>query len=294
MINYLYSVLISKNQHIVLFKWLLALALIYIIFIGWRRFSRIGPNKREGFMQDGNFMLKLGDDIFDQFYAEIRDEIMNPNEIIDFELKQIVQITNPSTRSSIFLDIGSGTGNLVNELQQAGYMAYGIDKSSAMVNYSEEKHKDLEIKCGDANDSMTYEMGTFTHILCTDMTIYAFSDKMQLLKNCYFWLQPYGFLLLHLVDPKRLDKKGRSDFTDFEYSFSYEMDKAGTGVTFSETFTDKNTYKTRQHELTLHMANKDAIISMAHDCGFTSYGIVDVILPIGLREGEQIIILQRH
>jgi hypothetical protein len=42
------------------------------------------------------------------------------------------------------------------------------------------------------------------------------------------------------------------------------------------------------------MANKDAIISMAHDCGFTSYGIADVILPSGVREGEQIIILQRH
>lgn len=294
MINYIYSIFISKNQNIILLKCLIVLCILFIFIISmkWANYKIL--SNHEGFTQNDKFILKQQHQVYDEFYAEIYDEINPPTDRINFELKQILQTTNPSSQNSVFLEVGSGTGALVNELQQAGYYAYGIDKSNAMVNYSEKKYNDIQIKCGDANDSITYELGTFTHILCTDNTIYQFVDKLHFLKNCYFWLKPYGYLILHLVDSQKLDtKKHNIDFTDFEYSYSYNIPKNNKELTFTETFTDKNSSKIRQNEQTIYMESREHIIALATACGFNSYGMAN-LFDLNGDKNQFIYILQRH
>jgi len=143
------------------------------------KFTTPPTQRAEGFTQSEPFVLKRGQDVFDEFYADIYDELYDVPMRSKNELVQVLINTEPSTRDSVFLDIGSGTGYIVNQLTEAGYETYGIDKSQAMVNYSEAKYPEAEYKCGDVVDSMTFERSTFTHVLCTNFTYYLLDNKQK-------------------------------------------------------------------------------------------------------------------
>jgi SAM-dependent methyltransferase len=213
-------------------------------------------------------------------------------------------MTEPSTKHSCFLDIGSGTGYMVDQLTQAGYMAYGIDKSQEMIKYSEEKYPDSEYKHGDVMlDPMIYDTGSFTHILCTNLTIYLFENKMTFFSNCYFWLKPNGYLILHLANRhkfsiyKPMAKKPlwylpsktqppqitdtMVDFEDYKYTSFYQFpknkyDKSTEQVVFKEKFIDKETKHVRENEQTFYMDSISSILKMASQAGFIVKGKVDM------------------
>jgi SAM-dependent methyltransferase len=216
---------------------------------------------------------------------------------VDFEIDQIINMTQPSPKHSTFLDIGSGTGDLVARLQEKGYHVYGIDKSEKMIERTEAKHGDhIQVKCADAKEPMLYEKGSFTHILCMGLTVYEFQDKRVFFKNCYNWLQPGGYLVIHLVDrnhfdpiipagkppiadsPQKYSNKRITDtlidFIDFTYKAAFQFDDSKKTAVLKETFTDGVSKKVRQNELVLHMDDMDAIMKTAAYCGFLVQGQV--------------------
>jgi len=288
MFQYILSILNSKNINLIILRWLLILVFIYIIFILLKKFDK--GSQQEGFTQEEAFILKQNETIYDGFYSQIYDEIHKPILRTDFELNNIIKMTEP-TKNSVFLDIGSGTGDLVNELKDAGYLAYGIDKSQAMVEISEIKHPKNEYKCGDAMEPMTFEKNTFSHILCTYFTIYQIEDKRTFLRNCYHWLIPNGYLILHLVEKTKFDTImpiGKSnlifnpnkingsritdtivDFGDFEYKASFDFKQNDNKVFLTEKFQDKSSKKVRQNEQILYMDNLDKIVNLVMSCGFS-------------------------
>jgi SAM-dependent methyltransferase len=229
----------------------------------------------EGFTQRQPFLVKT--DVYDDFYSKIYHSLHRPENRIDFEWKTIVETTQPSVEYSSFLEVGPGTGALMSKLTKAGYHTEGIDQSEAMVKTAREKHPNLEIKCGDVNNSMTYVRNTFTHILCFDMTYYEISDKNTFLRNCYSWLVPNGYLMITLVDPQKYNPiiaasipsmvdnpqkysrerltESKINFPGFEYRHSTEFEKLinENRVVVKETFTDSTTKHVRQNELTLWM-----------------------------------------
>jgi SAM-dependent methyltransferase len=249
------------------------------------------PN-REGFQQKEPFVLKQNDETYDSFYAELYDGVNNTDTRSDKELSEIIKMTEPTTQNSVFLDIGSGTGYIVNQLQDAGYSVYGIDKSQAMVDYAETLYPNSEYQCGDATDSMTFEKGTFTHIICTNFTIYEIKDKRTFFSNCYFWSVPNSYLIMHLADRKKFNitkpngtykpsllmpapAVGREtttvvEFADFIYTAKYEFPKKPDELTvvFKESFTDNDTNNIRQNEKTLYMESIDDIVGMAQSAGY--------------------------
>ena len=277
----------SSNWLIVL----LVLAILLAIFMYFR--SRV---KFEGFTQKERYAMNRGSDAYDDFYAGIYDHLYKSEARAKYESMQIVKSTQPDKDHSRFLDIGCGTGCLVNEIQSLGYKVQGIDRSAAMLKEGREKHDGCPMMQGDARDSMSFERGSFTHILCMNRTIYEFADKVEFFRNCAHWLVPGGYLIVHMVTPEKFDpiiplgktrlfdspqeySKSRItntlvDFIDFKYKSAFDFDKVGENgvVVQMETFTDMASNHVRQNEHVLHMESERDLLAKAQFCGFVLAG----------------------
>jgi SAM-dependent methyltransferase len=310
MFSNLYSLLTTKNPNK---TWLRILVILLIVILGitvYKQFfySQFG---KEGFEQKDKFVLKRDENIYDIFYAEIYDKLHKPENQVDY-LLDFIHSNTQSSNESVFLDVGSGTGDLVNKLKATGHYAYGIDKSKAMVDKCAEKFPENECKCENASNSLAFEKSTFSHILCTNKTIYEIENKSKFFNNCYFWMKPGGYLILHLVEPSKFDATipaGKSyisnpqnysksritdtyiDFIDFNYRSKYDFKNDNT-VVVKETFTDAATNNIRQNELTLFMEHIENILKTAKMNGFVVQGKGDMKSMNG-DENQFLYILER-
>jgi len=310
MFSSIYSLLTTKNPNKM---WLRNLVILFIIILCITLYKYVYCSQlgKEGFEQKDKFVLKRDNDIYDNFYVEIYDKLHKPENQLDY-LFTFVHSNTQSSPESIFLDVGSGTGDLVNKLKNSGYYAYGIDKSKAMIEKCQDKFPENECKCGNISDPLEFEKGTFSHILCTNKTIYEIENKYQFFNNCYFWLKPGGYLILHLVEPSKFDATipaGKSyvsnpqnysksrvtdtyiDFIDFNYRAKYDLKNENIAVV-KETFTDAATNNIRQNELTLYMDPIENILKMAKRNGFIVQGKSDM-KSFNQDENQFIYILER-
>ena len=273
-------------------KWkeiLFYLALLTIIILILKYINNYYDSK-EGFSQCSSFSLKTNNDIYDEFYVNIYDTLHKTSNNTEYEYYSILKTTQPD-ENSVILDIGSGTGNLLNKFDENGYNAHGLEKSKDMIEYSKNKNKLLSIRQGDATDPMTFDKGTFTHICCLDFTIYHIKDKKIFFRNCYNWLLPNGYLILHLVNKEKYDTSVKSanpflndnpqnyskkrilntniNFIDFNYLNNTEF-KNDNKVVVKETFTNSHN-KVRQNELTLYMEDLDEILKISQNIGFIAH-----------------------
>jgi ubiquinone/menaquinone biosynthesis C-methylase UbiE len=297
------NIITSKNPNLFFTKLVLILGIILALIILYK-ISEPPYKKIEGFTQKEPFLLRANHKIYDDFYTDIYDELYDTKKRVQKELVEVLKMTEPTVKHSSFLDIGSGTGYMVDQLTQAGYKAYGIDKSDAMVKYSENKYPESEYTCGDVLDPMTFEKSSFTHILCTNFTLYLLENRMTFFNNCYFWLKPNGYLVVHLVNrhkfsiykpvakkplynfpskalPPRITN-AKVDFDDYNYISSYQFpntkaDKSSLEeVIYKEKFVDKTTKHVRQNEQVLYMDSIDTIVKMANTAGFTLKSRLDM------------------
>lgn len=277
-----------KQHHIFLY---ILIGLSLILCLRYLGENYISPKPiSEGFIQNGNFVVKTNDDIYDIFYAEKYDILHKPDIRCNLEVNNIIRMTQPSREYSCFLDIGSGTGSLVNQLTNSGYRAYGIDKSVDMIDYSQKKYPDIQVEKGDALETLLFETGTFTHVICNYFTIYQFKDKLQFFRNCYQWITPGGYLILHLVDPNRFDTiipAGKPlnidspqkytnhriletyiEFDTFKYTSKIDPSK----FNILETFTENYTGQVRQNDIQLYIEPKEMILGITNIVGFILHG----------------------
>ena len=305
MFQKIYSIFNSNSLNSRLLQALILLAIAFIIINIYNQNSR----KLEGFRQSDRYILKEDNQIYDEFYTQIYDDLMLPQNRTKYELLKIIEMTEPSKDYSVFLDIGSGTGHTVHNLKQSGYQAHGIDQSKSMVGFSQTKFSDISVKCGDVKDPIIFDRSTFTHILCMGMTIYEIENKWVFFQNSYFWLQQNGYLIIHLVDrekfgtivpagkPEVLDNPQKYsenritdtivDFIDFKYKSTYDFSKK-CQVIHKETFTDMKTQNIRENEKTLHMDSIEDILLLATKYGFLTKGKIELET-----EGEYIYIFEK-
>lgn len=302
---------------------LLFIILFAVVIFILKPFSNI-HNKKEGFisvltnpyengglLEDStdlhfkqNFLVKNNvTDIYDNFYANIYDDLLYYNFKNDYEIGVLIQNTKPTTES-IILDIGSSTGNYVATLASYGYNIKGIDISPAMINKAKTKHPLYENNFinGDALDITLFRANTFTHITSMNYIIYYMNDKYQFFQNCMNWLMPGGYLLLHLVDKDNFNYKLPSSGIfnkdknsikniqnkriienklniqkyNIDYTSIFEID--GNNATIEEKFKEKNKDNdvTRKHIQHLYMESMDEIVNIALMNGFILQGIVDM------------------
>jgi ubiquinone/menaquinone biosynthesis C-methylase UbiE len=278
-------------------KILLFLAFLFIIVLGLKNIKS-SHKVAEGFEQNDQFLFKTGNDVYDNFYAEIYDYLVYNNYKDDYEVGEIINKTTPTSSSKI-LDIGCGTGNQVVNFVSKGYDALGIDISPSMIEKAKEKYPKYDFQVADAINVDEFGSNSFTHITCLYFTVYYFENKRQLFENIYKWLMPGGYFIVHLVDRKMFDPilppgnpllmvspqryakeritTTKVKFDGFSYNAKFDLDENNNIAKFNEKFKMDDSSKSRKNEHILYMPEKEDIINEIQNVGFISYAIVDLI-----------------
>jgi len=277
-------------------KLLILMSLLLLIILVFKGFNN--NKNKEGFEQRDQFLVKTGSEIYDNFYADIYDYLVFNNLKDDYEVGYILNSASPSSKSKI-LDVGCGTGHHVSSLGSKGLDIIGIDISESMIKKAKENFPDYKFNVGDALDSNIFEPNLFTHILCMYFTIYYFKDKTQFFNNCFRWLMPGGYLIVHLVDrdnfdpilppgnpllyvsPQRYAKERitstKVKFTDFSYSADFKLDDKNDKALFVEKFKNDSDGKVRKNEHEMYMPDIQQIVDQAQACGFIVESKADLL-----------------
>jgi len=278
--------------------WCKLLILMSLMLLVILVFKGLKSSKIEGFEQKDQFLIKTSSEIYDDFYADIYDYLVFNNLKDDYEVGWIMNSASPSSQSKV-LDIGCGTGHHVALLGSKGLDILGIDISPSMIKKAKENFPDYKFNVGDALDGNTFQPDSFTHILCMYFTIYYFKDKTQFFNNCFKWLMPGGYLIVHLVERKQFDPilppgnpllyvspqryakqritSTKVKFTDFSYSADFKLDDNNDKAYFVEKFKNDSDGKVRKNEHEMWMPDIQQIVDEAQSCGFIVEGKADLL-----------------
>jgi SAM-dependent methyltransferase len=272
--------------------YILLIILILFVITRWLNIKNI-----EGFKDNSknNFIIHKQNDIFDDFYVSVYDDLVYNYGKNNFEIGEITKI-EPVSDNTKLLDVGSGTGHHVAAFTKKGIKASGVDISQSMVNKAKENYPDDEFIQGDVMDTMLFSPNSFSHITCLYFTIYYFEDKRLFFNNCMEWLMPNGFLILHLVDrdnfdpilpagnpfmiisPQKYSDKRITNtvvkFDKFDYKCNFDLKEDIANL--NETFKYKDG-DIRQNEHKLYMETQKSILSMAKEAGFILHSKVDMV-----------------
>ena len=268
--------------------------LVFILLLMVSFFYNLDRYK-EGYTEKKKIVRKIGNEVYDGYYADIYDKITYSFLKNEYEINQIIKNLHPS--KSIILDVGCGTGHHVRLLKDKGIKTViGVDNSKSMISKAKKNYPKENFKLCKNINSLEFNRAIFTHITCLYFTIYYIDDKNKFFKNCYYWLKPGGFLIIHMVDPLRFDpvvpngkplkinydKKDRitrskADFEDFEYRSNFILDENinldnrylnKRNVIFKETINDKNNNKTTINEHEMFFMSQQSILNIAKSIGF--------------------------
>jgi len=263
---------------------------------------------------DSKFSVKSSmNDVYDDFYANIYDDLLYYNFKNKYEIGTLIKNTNP-TSESVILDIGSGTGHYVGNLASKGYIVKGIDISPSMIKKAKQNYPEFANNFihGDVININILEPNSLTHINCMDFTIYYIENKPAFFQNCMNWLMPGGYLLVHLVDKNNFnytipssglfnnDKKSEKNFANsriiqnkvnipkhnMDYSSTFEINSESKQANITETFKglngsgsgsgNTNKHVIRKNTHTLYMESIDEIYNMTINEGFILQGMIDI------------------
>jgi SAM-dependent methyltransferase len=271
----------------------IALLLAVVVF-----FRHVLP-QQEGFTEQKTFDFKEGDDVYDNFYANIYDHLVFNVTKNEYEVGTIINRAQP-TEKSVIVDIGCGTGHHVHALQKRNLDAVGIDISPAMIQQAKKLYPELHDKfsVADGLDGYLFANNSVTHILCMYFTIYYFKDKMRFFHNCMNWLMPGGYVIIHLVDRYKFDPilppgnplyivspqkyakeritKTKVTFNDFVYNANFKLEESSDMAIFEEKFKFHDG-KVRKQEQKMYMEDLPTIVTMAQDAGFVLHAKIDMV-----------------
>ena len=249
--------------------------------------------------------MKQNDEVFeDPFYVGIYDDLFYKKIYNTYEVGIIINEIHPTSKD-VIIEIGSKTGNYVSAMKSNGYNIVGLDKSKAMVEYASEKYPDCNFIHGDPLDFMNFSSEYATTILLLDFSIYYISDRRTLFYNCYHWLKPGGYLVLHLVNRHMFDPVAPAAkpftivspqsvaparittsnvvFNNFNYNSKFEIEgnsetATGTNDTAKiiETMRDKRG-KVRKNVRSMKMTGQKIIIGEEKYSGFMMLGKYELV-----------------
>ncbi len=280
-------------------RWPILVAALAALLL-WQVFAEHGRRmfKREGF-EESKRELKLvrGPEIYDDFYVSVYDDLLYNGVKNDFEIGTIVNSTAPSQKS-IILDIGSGTGHQVGSMLERGLNASGLDLSPAMVDAARKNYPGATFRHGSALQANMFAPSSFTHITSLYFTLYYIKDKATFFRNCYTWLMPGGYLVIHLVDRVSFDPvlpagnplafvdpqnyakeritKTVVEFDTHSYSADFKLNEDADEGVFTETFREPASGIVRKNTHELHMPTQKRIVQEAREAGFIVVSTTDM------------------
>lgn len=153
--------------------------------------------------------------IYDAEYAGLYQTIVDAPKykLVEFEVDDLLARTGLKEFASkaVILDIGCGTGTHLDALATHLPTAelYGLDQSRHMLAAAEVRtssHRGrVRFLNGDMNDPDAVYEGMCTHLVCYYFSFYYAKSSRRFFENAHRWLQPRGFLVVHLVDPNNFD-----------------------------------------------------------------------------------------
>ena len=176
------------------------------------------------------FESKKNSEVYDDLYVKYYDSIHLDKKKYNFEIGKLEHLFNgkgSSNGSSNILDIGSGTGYHVNQLQNKykNYNVTGIDKSEAMINKAKSNYPKRRFVVEDILNNKNLDYNSQTHITCMNKTFYEFNgnEKNKFLDNCHSLLDDNGYLIVHLLDrdkfvPYNNDEESKTVFNPENYN----------------------------------------------------------------------------
>jgi SAM-dependent methyltransferase len=161
--------------------------------------------------------------------------VTNEPAIYRHDIIKIKDITKINNNSRV-LDAGCGLGKhlkIINELVP-GITIEGIDKSRSMINQCKIRNPGTELLCTSLIIPEIYKPESLTHILSLHETLNHNTPKeiSTILNNFYKWLIPDGYLVIHIIDPNKLDPGPRA-FSQYFKS----KDNTRHSLTYFESFT---------------------------------------------------------
>ena len=156
------------------------LMLIILLLITVVIFKKIIPVKEGMVTTDTTFSFFEGNELYDDFYANIYDHLVYNNIKNSYEVGIIINSSTPN-ETSIIADIGCGTGHHVAELSSKNLNVIGIDISPSMIEKAKTTNTSdaSKFRVGDGLDNYLFTYNSLTHILCLYFTIYYMKDKMK-------------------------------------------------------------------------------------------------------------------
>ena len=138
-----------------------------------------------------NFIRKYYGVAGSEFYDLIKDNPYDRTPKLTALLVQTLKRESPPNSS--ILEIGSGTGHFLNELNKAGYKCFGVEPNEYISEYSKSKFN-LNIKTG-LLDVNTFPENKFDMIVLNDVIehIYEVNALFELVN---FYLNPGGKILV--------------------------------------------------------------------------------------------------
>ena len=285
----------------------------------------------EGFEQRDKYKVYENDEIYDEFYADIYDELFIQSNKIETEVDEIISITGALNGSEQdkknfkICDLGCGRGHHVDQLTHKGAQnVIGCDKSEAMLKNARDLYPSAKFIQGDFMKPMLFSEEEFNVITCLYFTVYYAKDKRAFFRNCYQWLKPEGYLIIHLVDRNHFDpivpggkplfivnpqKYAKERITNSLVkfrSFQYKSDFTAPPPTkgraakstgkknigqFTEKIVDDKTGNVRENIHTYYMPTNREMLEIAKEVGFTVTGQIDLVHV--LNEYQYLFILRR-
>jgi len=264
-------------------------------------------NNKENFNNISKFIVYDNSNLYDDFYSNIYDKLHtcnNKNKL----LVEIIKNNSNIKKTSNILDIGSGSGEIVNLLSNDCNIQ-GIDKSNSMIQLAKSKFPNRNFINADfLNNNNIIQNFDFSHLLCLNQMIYDIQNKKDFFIICYQILAYHGIMVLHLVDINKFNRlvtacrvnnfnpnkflKNKSvtsklNFDNFKYKSDFKID-SNEGI-MNEIFEFKDG-SVRKNEHKLFMEDYKTILQYAKDCGF----IIDSQISIKNNDGEYIFILKKN
>lgn len=293
--KYTYNVLFLNNwDENIYFRYLIIISFAIIVYYVFKKYVDETDEiyKIEGFSQIHPYVYKKNNECMDDFYLEMIDTIYDNYRRIPLEIENIIKNTEINDKSKILV-LNPNTGLIINEFLKYNYNCCGLESSKDIINYSKQQYPDIFIEHGNLFDPLVVNTNSFSHIIMNNFNLYRHKDKQSLFKNCYYWLQSNGYLILHLIDPLKFDtiipvakpcfynnihatfkkriKKCNVNFLGFNYYSEYIF-KNKKNLLLKEKFIDKKTNNTREQEQIFHIEDINIIEDYAKKAGFILHG----------------------
>ena len=192
-----------------IFLFILIILLIMYLYLSFCNCKEGFSDKKSEMLNDeSNFGIRLNNNVYDNFYSFLYDEIHD-----DDRSRKVIAETIIKYSSSIqnhILDASSKCGHL-SELLTNSFDVKCIDKSHSLNVMHKNKYPHHHLITGDIKDSSVILPNTFTHICIGELEIYDHKDVDFIFMNVNDWIIHNGHLFILVFKDMKSAKKFYND-----------------------------------------------------------------------------------